>query len=219
MGACMSVNTPDDFTMRFPSPNRVGGDGVSETRNESWSDEIVALMVQWGWLAPRNPGKDEKSEHCSEECPICMQFFAELNQVVCCRKKLCTECLVQIGTRDNLKRTCPFCKHVSPRIRYHSKPLKNFCVENLTIDKSPELDLDGSSLYERSHARTRRRVVSTRSRSYPSYTADRMALSFDDFSLSLSLYDSEFVEDLLLTEAGRRSLLDIADCTPSNFEN
>ncbi|KAJ8902394.1 hypothetical protein NDN08_006799 [Rhodosorus marinus] len=218
MGACMSVSTQDDFTVRFPSPDRVGGYGVSGARNESWSDEMVALMVKRGWLAPRNLGKDDQSEQCSEECPICMQFFSELNQIVCCDKKLCTECLVQIGTRDNIKRACPFCKHVSPRVRYDSNSPQDLCVETLTIDKKPEVDLHRSSIEsEQLHARTRRRVVSARGRSYSSYAADRMALSFDDFAPSM--YDNDIVEDLLLTEAIRRSLLDIADCTPANFEN
>ncbi|KAF5842907.1 hypothetical protein DUNSADRAFT_3934 [Dunaliella salina] len=47
-----------------------------------------------------------------EECPICMLHFQALNTSLCCQKRICTECYLQVQTcaGQNLLPMCPFCK-------------------------------------------------------------------------------------------------------------
>jgi hypothetical protein len=47
-----------------------------------------------------------------DECPICMLNFPALNQTVCCKSLICTECFVEVQcvSKPPGKASCPYCK-------------------------------------------------------------------------------------------------------------
>eukprot|EP01025_Chloroclados_australasicus_P015939 TRINITY_DN1777_c0_g1_i3.p1 TRINITY_DN1777_c0_g1~~TRINITY_DN1777_c0_g1_i3.p1 ORF type:complete len:615 (-),score=64.09 TRINITY_DN1777_c0_g1_i3:1092-2936(-) len=67
-----------------------------------------------GKLAPCYEGVlvEDDSHFQGEECPICFLNFPALNQAMCCSKRICTECFLQVSGKTCLVSdvVCPFCK-------------------------------------------------------------------------------------------------------------
>jgi len=92
----------------------------------AWDIKAIRHMVMGGKVAPLFPGQDERMveslrhQHAElphleewEECPICFLLYpGGLNRSNCCRKGLCTECLLQIK-RPSLPVNCPFCNRAN----------------------------------------------------------------------------------------------------------
>eukprot|EP00299_Pterocystis_sp_00344_P000721 c102_g1_i1.p1 GENE.c102_g1_i1~~c102_g1_i1.p1 ORF type:complete len:580 (+),score=145.65 c102_g1_i1:70-1809(+) len=84
----------------------------------AWSESEIKRMVDKGKIGPRYVGV-EASQIELEDCPICFLGYPSLNRCLCCRKYICTECLLQVFRPDNLSSAiCPFCKSQPFRTHY-----------------------------------------------------------------------------------------------------
>mmetsp|Transcript_8935 Transcript_8935/g.12295 ORF Transcript_8935/g.12295 Transcript_8935/m.12295 type:complete len:320 (-) Transcript_8935:39-998(-) len=80
-----------------------------------WDPRTIRKLILAKKLAPIHPGKDESTMSTMqdtsewEECPICFLFYpGGLNRSSCCKKSVCTECLLQVK-KPNMDSNCPFC--------------------------------------------------------------------------------------------------------------
>ncbi|GLI63447.1 hypothetical protein VaNZ11_006419 [Volvox africanus] len=74
-------------------------------------------LIQNQQLAPCHPGVEESSQGQDlEECPICFLHYPVLNSSLCCQKRVCTECFLQVqtSTPPHQLSACPFCKVTRP---------------------------------------------------------------------------------------------------------
>ncbi|GIL77996.1 hypothetical protein Vretimale_7393 [Volvox reticuliferus] len=74
-------------------------------------------LIQNQQLAPCHPGVEEpRPGQDLEECPICFLHYPVLNSSLCCQKRVCTECFLQVqtSTPPHQLSACPFCKVTRP---------------------------------------------------------------------------------------------------------
>ncbi|KAI4342441.1 hypothetical protein MLD38_027068 [Melastoma candidum] len=84
----------------------------------------VRKLILDSKLAPCYPG-DEESTRDLEECPICFLYFPSLNRSKCCRKRICTECFLQMKAPNSTRPTqCPFCKTLNYAVEYRGVKTK-----------------------------------------------------------------------------------------------
>ena len=105
--------------MKYVGPTGLYSPGVWDVGAHAGTVRRLILARK---LAPRYPGQDDKDEQNNEECPICFMFYpGGLNAAACCRKKLCTECYLQIK-QPRKPATCPFCNCRQLEIKYSGPP-------------------------------------------------------------------------------------------------
>ncbi|KAG9456065.1 hypothetical protein H6P81_000573 [Aristolochia fimbriata] len=69
-------------------------------------------------LAPCFDGVED-SHPDLEECPICFFYYPSLNRSICCRKRVCTECFLQMKPSNAARPAqCPFCKCSSYAVEF-----------------------------------------------------------------------------------------------------
>jgi len=77
--------------------------------NCEWDDRTVRRSIRRGMLGPRMKGLEDCTAD-TEECPICFLHYPSLNKAMCCKKRLCTECLLQLKPPNPTRSSpCPFC--------------------------------------------------------------------------------------------------------------
>ncbi|XP_068653239.1 E3 ubiquitin-protein ligase DA2L-like isoform X2 [Aristolochia californica] len=69
-------------------------------------------------LAPCFDGVEDSNPEL-EECPICFFYYPSLNRSICCRKRVCTECFLQMKPSNAARPAqCPFCKCSSYAVEF-----------------------------------------------------------------------------------------------------
>ncbi|XP_068648453.1 E3 ubiquitin-protein ligase DA2L-like [Aristolochia californica] len=69
-------------------------------------------------LAPCFDGVEDSNPDL-EECPICFFYYPSLNRSICCSKRVCTECFLQMKPSNAARPAqCPFCKCSSYAVEF-----------------------------------------------------------------------------------------------------
>ena len=89
----------------------------------SYDERALRRLILERKVAPCFRGSEEPgSTHGGgggEECPICMLFYPALNTSSCCKKRICTECYLQMAPpTSNKTHNCPFCKRGGYAVEY-----------------------------------------------------------------------------------------------------
>lgn len=113
-----STSRENDPRVRYCAPS-----GLYKNQNAAWSAKLVKKMVWERKLAPFFPAIPEDGEGATqttrdltsggpvEECPLCMLMYqGGLNSTLCCRKRICSECILQVqNPPGSQQKDCPFC--------------------------------------------------------------------------------------------------------------
>lgn len=74
-------------------------------KNYKMSENDVNNEIRAGRLAPISMRTDEKTSTNNCYCPICYSFYPRINETMCCKKPICTECHAATCSGD-----CIFCR-------------------------------------------------------------------------------------------------------------
>jgi len=116
------ANSKDDPRVKYCTSTG----GIYKTATQ-WPPKVVKKMIYDRKLAPFFPPVDEDNLPASatgmsvEECPLCfLSFVGGLNSTVCCKKRLCSECVLQVVTPPGAQpsKDCPFCMRSSVSIKF-----------------------------------------------------------------------------------------------------
>jgi hypothetical protein len=92
-----------------------------------WPPKLVKKLIYDRKLAPFFPPVDEDNLPPSavgmtvEECPLCfLSFVGGMNSTLCCKKRICSECVVQVVNPPGVQpgKDCPFCLRSSVAIKF-----------------------------------------------------------------------------------------------------
>ena len=76
-----------------------------------------------------------------EECPICMLYYPALNTSSCCKKRICTECYLQMAPpTSNKTHNCPFCKRGGYAVEYRG-PLSALEQQSMQAEEQRVIEL------------------------------------------------------------------------------
>jgi len=109
-----------------------------ELRN--WDLKVIRRLILNKKLAPLYVGEEKEESPELEECPICFLFYpGGLNRSTCCKKGICTECLLQIKS-PNVLTNCPFCNRSGYSSTF-SGPLSKEEREKLAEEQQKVIEL------------------------------------------------------------------------------
>ncbi|OQS00639.1 hypothetical protein ACHHYP_03292 [Achlya hypogyna] len=178
-----------------------------------WEHKVVRKMILERKLAPRYPGS-ESSRADSYECPICfLHYPSTLNQTTCCKQAICSECVLQTKPPNKVV-SCPFCNHdnfktqfaigASGRMKGKLYPADSDCTDQSSSEASmtSEIEVQFASVEDRQ--RLQAEVVAQTRQADLGQHIRVVAPRAHEASLAR-------MEELLILEAIRRSMLDCDD--------
>eukprot|EP00808_Paulinella_micropora_P031559 g49841.t1 len=202
-----------------------------------WDARSIRTQILLGNLAPCHKGQEEGDEEEMEECPICLLFYAGgLNRATCCRHSICTECYLQVKDPKGGSSMCPFCQShrfhavyrgaLTDEEKLERQVEQQKVIELITSKRNSEIRRDeeiadlvakGMSLEE-----ARRQVVpqeelciSPSPIDNPNEMEDALSAAgttvtdpYEPYDELGGLYAGDDIEDAMLREAIRRSMLD-----------
>ena len=111
----------------------------------SYDERALRRLILERKVAPCFRGSEEPgSTHGGgggEECPICMLYYPALNTSSCCKKRICTECYLQMAPpTSNKTHNCPFCKRGGYAVEYRG-PLSALEQQSMQAEEQRVIEL------------------------------------------------------------------------------
>lgn len=198
-----------------------------------WDHKSARSLIVERKLAPRFPGREAKEGVYALECPICFMFYpSSLNMTSCCNKPICSECYLQIRPPQKAI-CCPFCNHEAFSVHYTAPSAGELAtIRNMKRPSSPRRTSSAigipkraepqpapptsehvhyASVEERHRLRdSLRSQLSISDRPVRNSPHPNNLAALNDASLHLATpADAARLEELMLMEAIRRSMLDL----------
>ncbi|DAZ97917.1 TPA: hypothetical protein N0F65_007258, partial [Lagenidium giganteum] len=199
-----------------------------------WDQKSARRLILDRKIAPRFPGRERAESSATHECPICFMYYpGSLNISVCCQKAICSECFLQMKPPKKIV-SCPFCNNEAFGVKYTAPSPAELAAlysdQHLSASQSVD-DHGHSSLSEHSPVapasmaelyaspEDRRRIqddlrAQLQLDSRPISPPRRSTFSGYPVNLAnariASAADAARLEELMLMEALRRSMQDLA---------
>jgi len=75
----------------------------------TWDDRTIRRLIGDGKLAARSVGHETILSSNDKECPICFLYYSQVNETLCCKANICTECYLQVRPMHEKNCVCSFC--------------------------------------------------------------------------------------------------------------